>query len=183
MKSNNIKTKIIVDVESDGSIIGHNSMVCFGAVVCDANGKFDKTFYGQTAPISPYYKESALAISGFTRDEHEKFPHAEKTMAEFSEWVDSVKNNKRPIFISDNNGYDFAWINYYMLKYNGLNQFGWSSRNLHDMFIGYMNDPYYKWRKKHRKTKHDHNPVNDAMGNAEALLWLVNNGFNLKLSE
>lgn len=177
------KVKIVVDVESDGPLIGHNSMVCFGAVVCDADGKFDETFYGQTSPISHNYNEQSLAISGFSRKEHEQFSSPEKTMKEFSLWVDSVKQNKRPIFVSDNNGYDFAWMNYYMLKYAGINQFGWSSRNLHDMFIGYMNDPYYKWRKKHRKTKHTHDPVDDAKGNAEALLWLVNDGFNMSLSQ
>ena len=179
----NTKVKIVVDVESDGHIIGDHSMVCFGAVVCDKNGKFDRTFYGQTSPISNSYNPNALSISGFSREEHLNFPHPSTTMLEFSDWIDSVKDNKRPIFISDNNGYDFAWINYYMLKYTGQNQFGWSSRNLHDMFIGYKNNVYYKWRKKHRKTKHTHNPVDDAKGNAEALLWLVNDGFNLPLSE
>ena len=34
---------IVVDVESDGGIIGENSMVCFGAVIVDK--KLDKTFY------------------------------------------------------------------------------------------------------------------------------------------
>lgn len=29
-----------------------------------------------------------------------------------------------------------------------------------------------EWKKLLRKTKHDHNPVNDAKGNAEALLTM-----------
>ena len=43
---------IIVDVESDGQIIGEHSMVCFGAVKLDQHKKLDKTFYGKTKPIS-----------------------------------------------------------------------------------------------------------------------------------
>lgn len=35
--------------------------------------------------------------------------------------------------------------------------------------------------KKHRKTKHTHHPVDDAKGNAEALLFLISKGFKLKL--
>ena len=37
-----------------------------------------------------------------------------------------------------------------------------------------------KW-KKHRKTKHNHNPLNDAIGNAEALLYLKSIGFKINL--
>lgn len=33
---------IVVDVESDGPLLGHHSMVCFGAVIVDS--KLDKTF-------------------------------------------------------------------------------------------------------------------------------------------
>lgn len=46
--------------------------------------------------------------------------------------------------------------------------------------LGIYTVPFYKW-KSLRKTKHDHNPVNDALGNAEALLELVNQGFKLKI--
>lgn len=62
----------VVDVESDGQVIGKNSMVCFGVV--KLTPELDTTFYGQTKPISDEYNESALAVSGFSREEHEKFP-------------------------------------------------------------------------------------------------------------
>lgn len=47
------------------------------------------------------------------------------------------------------------------------------------MFAGYMNNPKYAW-KKHRITSHTDNPVDDAKGNAEALIWLKNAGFKIK---
>ena len=37
-------------------------------------------------------------------------------------------------------------------------------------------------RLKHRKTKHTHHPVDDAMGNAEALLYLKSQGFQIELT-
>ena len=40
----------VVDVEADGPIPAEFSMVCFGAVLFD--GPLDKSFYGQTRPIS-----------------------------------------------------------------------------------------------------------------------------------
>lgn len=170
---------IVVDVESDGGLLGEHSMVCFGAVLVDKEGKLDKTFYGQTAPISEKYNPDALAVSGFTRAEHEKFDNPALVFQNFHAWV--VENCKgTPILISDNNGYDASWINYYFLKYRNVNPFGWSSRRIGDLFCGFFNDARYQW-KKHRKTRHTHHPVDDAKGNAEAFLYLVSKGFNIKL--
>lgn len=170
---------IVVDVESDGKLLGTNSIVCFGAVLIDKDLKLDKTFYGQTAPIfGGVFDPEALAISGFTREEHEKFPNPALAFQDFHAWI--IENSKgSPILISDNNGYDASWINWYFHTYRNTNPFGWSSRRIGDMFAGYMNDPYYKW-KKHRGTVHDHNPVNDAKGNAEALIWLQKQGYKIK---
>ncbi|MCB1711175.1 MAG: hypothetical protein KDH96_01455 [Candidatus Riesia sp.] len=169
----------IVDVESDGAILGRNSMVCFGAVLLDKEGNLDKTFYGQTAPISKEFDPEALAVSGFSREEHELFEDPKLVMTGFADWIE-LNTKGRAVLVSDNNGYDASWINWYFHTYYGDNPFGWSSRRIGDMFAGFMNDPFYKW-KKHRGTVHDHNPVNDAKGNAEALLWLVDQGFKLNL--
>lgn len=175
---------IVVDVESDGPIIGYNSMVCFGAVVLDK--KLDKTFYGQMKPIELIggsgikgrFQPDALAVSGFSREEHMKFPEPKDTMEAFSKWIYSLGD--RVTLLSDNNGYDASWINYYFHRYHGSNPFGWTSRRIGDLFCGYFNDPKYQW-KKHRKTKHTHHPVDDAKGNAEAMLWLIDQGFKLKV--
>lgn len=168
---------IVVDVESDGPVQGIHSMVCFGAVIVEPS--LSKTFYGKVKPISIKYDMEALKISGFTREEHEKFDEPVVVMSNFAQWIkeNSVKTS---ILISDNNGYDAAWINYYFHKYYGKNPFGWSSRRIGDLFCGFYNDMYYKW-KKHRVTKHDHNPVNDAIGNAEALLYLQSQGLKINL--
>ena len=53
----------IIDVESDGPILGVNSLVCFGAVRLD--NELQTTYYGQTCPIGESYNEEALAIRGF----------------------------------------------------------------------------------------------------------------------
>ena len=115
--------------------------------------------------------ESALAISGFSREEHLKFDDPVVVMKEFAKWL-AINSNGQPILISDNNGYDSSWINYYFHKYYGSNPFGWSSRRIGDLFCGAEYDLRYRW-KKHRISKHTHNPVDDAMGNAEALLYLL----------
>lgn len=173
-------TLISVDVESDGPIQGIHSMVSFGAVVVDDN--LDQTFYGEVKPISDQYVPDALVISGFSREEHEQFGEPVDVMWEFKDWLDGLKG--KPQFIADNPGYDFAWINYYFLRFVGTNPFGWSSRRIGDLFCGFNNNFYNRW-KKHRKYKfgfkHNHNALDDAKANAAALLFLRDSGFNLKV--
>jgi hypothetical protein len=170
-------TIVVTDVESDGPVIGENSMVCFGAVILGEDGNMDKTFYGQTAPVSGVYDPEALAISGFTRQQHLGFEDPQAVMDRFEAWL---KENcpKKPVLVSDNNGYDASWINYYFHSFTGDNPFGWSSRRIGDMFCGFFKKGNYRW-KKHRKTSHTHHPVDDAKGNAEALWWLIQQGFDL----
>jgi len=166
---------IVVDVESDGPIPYEYSMICFGAVVFDEN--LNKTFYGQTKPISKNYQPDTLKISGFSREQHEKFDNPYDVMVRFSYWIKENSKNK-PVFISDNPCYDWQWINYYFHYFIGENPFGYSGRRIGDLFCGIKLDMRSSW--KHlRKTIHDHNPVNDAIGNAEALLEMKKMGLKI----
>jgi len=168
---------VVVDVEADGPYPLDYSMVCFGAVIVDE--KLDKTFYGETAPVSKLWIPEALAISGITREQHEAFPEPGEAMHAFDAWLrTNVKG--QPIFISDNPAFDWQFINTYFHKYAHGNPFGFSAQRIGDKFQGFYNDMYYKW-KKHRKTAHTHNPVDDAKGNAEALLYLKSQGFKLEI--
>ncbi|MFC0778977.1 exonuclease domain-containing protein [Flavobacterium sp. HJSW_4] len=161
---------IVVDIESDGPIPGDYSMISFGAVI--VNDKLDKTFYGQLKPISNQFDPQALAISGFDRETTLEFDDPKTVMLNFEEWI--KENSKgRPIFISDNNGFDWMFICWYFHHFLNRNPFGYSSRRIGDLYCGLVNDTFAQW--KHlRKTEHTHNPVDDAMGNAEVLLHMKN---------
>lgn len=91
---------VVIDVESDGPLLGVNSMVCFGAVILD--DKLDKTFYGQTSPISDKYNKEALSISGFSREEHERFQNPQPTFLQFREWLRVNNCLKSPILTKGN---------------------------------------------------------------------------------
>lgn len=161
----------VVDVESDGPIPVDYSMVSFGAVRVDKD--LQTTFYGRTRPTSDKWDPKALAISGHTREEHLKFDDPSVVMHQFLEWVNRNSDNGRAIFVSDNNGYDWSWINWYFHHFVGKNPFGHSSRRIGDMYSGYVrNLRDTKGWKSLRKTKHTHHPVDDALGVAEALLKL-----------
>jgi len=158
-----------VDVESDGPVPGPYSLVCIGAVLIKDG--LTETFYGDFKPISDKYNPEALAISGFSREEHLKFADPAKTIKAFGEWIQKVNYpGTKPVFMTDNLAYDWQWINYYFHVYTGSNPFGYSGRRIGDIYAGLVKNVKQPWKKELRKTLHDHNPVNDAKGNAEAVI-------------
>ena len=168
-------TFVSVDVEADGPIPGDYSMISFGAVIVDED--MGKTFYGQLAPISKKWDPEALAVSGHTREECFEFRDPVVVMQNFETWLEQIK---RPMFIADNNGFDWQFINWYFHHFLGRNPFGFSSTNLNSIWKGMQKDCFSSF--KHlRKTKHSHHPVDDARGNAEALLAMQEMG--LKFSK
>ncbi|MFO7937659.1 MAG: hypothetical protein R6V06_08665 [Kiritimatiellia bacterium] len=98
----------------------------------------------------------------------------------FAEWIKEVSDG-RPIFISDNPAFDWQWINYYFHEFLGRNPFGHSARRIGDLYCGMVKDARKNrdWKRKYRKTKHTHNPVDDATGNAEALLAMKELGLKI----
>lgn len=161
---------IMVDIESDGPIPGDYSMISFGAVIVDT--KLDRTFYGKLKPISEKWIPEALAVSGFNREQTLEFDEPKIVMENFRVWL-SKESNGQPLFFSDNNGFDWQFINWYFHHFIGNNPFGFSSTNLGSLYKGMVGDMFQNF--KHlRKTKHTHNPVDDALGNAEALVHMKN---------
>ena len=166
----------MVDVESDGPIPADYSMICFGAVLVKPS--LDQTFYGKLRPISDRWLPDALAVSGFSREEVLQFDPPEKVMTDFRDWL-KTNVDSRPMFVSDNNGFDWHFINWYFHHFLGENPFGFSSINLGSLYKGAVRDMFQNF--KHlRVTPHTHNPLDDAKGNAEAMLTIIRE-FGLKI--
>lgn len=150
---------IFVDVEARGTSPVNGTMTEFGAV----HEKTLKTFHGVLFLGSPDPENPAIPIvEGRVNDD--------KDIAQyFIAWLNEVGGKERPVFISDNVAYDWQWIAGMFDKAGLPNPFGHSGRRISDFWAG-LNHNFgetQSW-KRFRKTKHDHNPVNDAMGNVEA---------------
>lgn len=168
----------MVDVEADGPIPGDYSMISFGAVKVEHG--LQTTFYGKLKPISDKWIPEALAVSGFSREDTLKFDDPAQIMLDFRDWLKyTASANEKAMFIADNNGFDWQFINWYFYHFIGENPFGFSSTNLGSLYKGIVKD--FRRNFKHlRKTKHTHNPVDDAVGNAEALLAIIDK-YGLKM--
>jgi len=137
-------TLVFIDCEASGPCIGMGELTEFGAVIY----KTKKTFYGDMRMKTLFGKML--------------------TMRYFLDWIQE-NCDSRPVFVSDNPAFDWQWINYWFHHTLGMNPFGWSARRIGDYYAG-LKDNFQRstdW-KRLRVTKHDHHPVNDAMGNVEA---------------
>ena len=158
---------VMVDIEADGPIPGDYSMISFGAVVVEPG--LGRVFSAQLRPISERFAPRALAVSGFSREQTLRFEEPAPVMTRFAAWVQGLGG--RPIFIADNNGFDWMFVCWYFWHFLGSNPFGHSSQNLGSFYKGLVNDASRSF--KHlRRTAHTHYPVDDARGNAEALLHM-----------
>lgn len=150
---------IFVDVEAFGGCPAVGKMTEFGAV----DYKTRKTFHGVLAEGRPSKENPAIPeLTGKVFDEKSVF-------LAFHAWLIMVSDGSRPIFVSDNPAFDWQWINDGFWRNLGHNPFGHSARRISDFYAGLMRDFRHtqNW-KRWRRTPHDHNPVNDAMGNVEA---------------
>lgn len=167
----------MVDIEADGPIPGDYSMIAVGAVKVEDG--LSQSFLAYLKPISEQWSPPALAISGFSREETLNFSGPEQVMTDFEDWLHQ-HNKGQMVFISDNNGFDWMFVCWYFHHFLGRNPFGHSSQNLGSLYKGMVKDSFQSF--KHlRQTAHTHNPLDDARGNAEALLALKTQGLKLSL--
>lgn len=154
---------IFVDCESDGPCLGHGELTECGAVEFKSRSTFHRVLWeANPDPANPAVPlrtgKPFDALDVFTR---------------FDEWLTQFPG--RPVFVSDNPAFDWQWINCGFWQALNRNPFGFSARRIGDFYAGLKNDFFVRqdW-KRLRKTRHDHNPVNDAMGNVEAFDQLLN---------
>jgi hypothetical protein len=159
----NLKNLIFVDCEARGTSPVNGTMTEFAA------GHYGSgiLFHGRIFEGTPDPENPAVPLVG-------KRVKDDLTVAmEFTAWIQAVCDG-RPVMVSDNPAYDFMWIAG-LLDVAGLkNPLGHSARRISDFWAG-LNQEWgntQSW-KKMRKTKHDHNPVHDVMGNMEAFARII----------
>jgi hypothetical protein len=139
-------------------------MTEFGAVHVATLG----SFHGQLFEGSPDPESPEIAVVG-------KPLASPLTVAQaFAAWLKQICQGEEAVFVSDNPAYDFQWISAMFDIAELPNPFGYSGRRISDFWAGlHGNWSETQGWKRLRRTRHDHNPVNDAMGNAEALRVLL----------
>ena len=166
---------IIVDCEAIGPCPRLGELTEFGAVDFDVYRRTRKwvTFHGKLADTM---SDPDAPVSEMKRVITKRY-EGKSVFMEFEAWLSyrrDVQKSTRSIFVSDNPAWDFQWIHDGFHVFIGLDPFGHSGRRIGDFYAGLKRNfsKTQEW-KSLRKTLHDHHPVHDAMGNAEALATLL----------
>ena len=171
------KNHFVLDVESDGPHPVSYNMISFGLVNISDNSN---SFLGEVSPIYDNAGiEEARDISGVSFKSQKLFRSYDAVMLECSIWTHNITGGNRPVIWSDNPAFDWQFFNAYIHMSLGENPFGHSARRIGDLYSGLTNDirNASKW-KKFRKTKHTHNPIDDAKGNTEAIRQFMTRDLN-----
>lgn len=185
-----------MDVEASGPCPMHGDMISFAAIVIEKGLK--RTFdSGNMRPECNKFSEGAYKSIGMTREEHLAAPYSikERILA-FKDWLDPILdqehermisnaaargqsanvNKPRGVMVSDNPGFAFQWMNFELFNVLDFPYLGHSARRIGDAWAGLRKrqGETMGW-KKFRVAPHDHTPLNDAMGNAEAWLHIWEN--------
>lgn len=171
----------MIDVESLGPCPGLYPMTEFASVAYHRGDEgWPVRFYGKFVFLDAegrdpgaqrfYEGEQQPRVSKVSKEEVSIIDTPRMVMLAFDQWVKDTncEGKGRPMFISDNNGFDFQFINYYLWQYVGSNVFGHSSANLGSLYKGAVKD-CFKTFKHLRETQHTHHPLDDCLGNIEAM--------------
>ncbi len=152
-----MSTLFFVDVEAYGAVPALGKMTEFGIVTYPARQKH----HGIVEICLPDPNNPAIPLPGRRLDEL-------KVAKEAETWLNAQAQGRK-VMVSDNPAYDFMWMADFFWRNLDYNPFGHSARRIADFYAGLCHDwdKSQKW-KQLRVTAHDHNPVNDALGNVEA---------------
>jgi DNA polymerase III alpha subunit (gram-positive type) len=163
----------VIDVEADGPAPPVFSMIEIGVVKIVETGPLP-SFGRAIAPQTDNFVPEALKSIGVTREESiSRGKSPKEALQELEAWLEEIAPGRRNLW-SDNPAFDCMWINSYTVQHLGKTLFGHSARRIGDLYCGLSRDlnANKKW-KRLRKAPHDHTAVNDALGNAEALIAVL----------
>ena len=174
---------ISVDIEADGPIPGPYSMLSLGAAVAgrqDENGYSaadpeERTFYRELRPISDDFVPEALAVSGLDREAlRTRGADPARAMAEFSAWVESVREGAQAVMVGYPALYDWTFLYWYLVRFTGKSPFGHSRcMDMKTLFAAKAGVPLGSVGKHSipvhllSKRRHTHHALDDAIEQAE----------------
>ena len=121
-----------VDIETDGPIPGHYSLLSFAIVPAGSlrDGRFVRpprrgdSLYVELRPISDKFDPEALAVNGLDRDRlaREGLNPAE-AMKKASEWIMAQSGEGVPVLVAYPLSFDWSWLYWYFIFFTGASPF------------------------------------------------------------
>jgi hypothetical protein len=169
------------DIESDGPIPGHNSMLSFGTVAFSESGEELGTFT-RNLELLPGAVQNPSTMAWWAKSEQtaawkacrENLVSPEQAMLDYVSWVKTFKGE--PVFVAYPAGFDFNFMFWYMIRFAGENPFSFSALDIKSYVMAVLKKPYRKTVKKNMpkswfsSAPHTHVAIDDAR--EQGLLFL-----------
>lgn len=186
--SKNEKDEIFfsLDVEADGPIPLHNSMLSFACVALRATGEVVGTFERNLKPV-PGAVQDPKTMTEFWAKEPEAWAYctsntvdAEVGMKDFVAWVKSMPEGERvPVCFPA--GFDFTYMYVYLMKFAGESPFSFSCIDM-KTYVSAVTKTNFRGcsKKSWPKTwfdpmlKHTHRAIDDALEQGMSFLLMRN---------
>lgn len=174
---------ISVDVETSGPIPGEYSLLSVGACVV---GEPTRNFYVELAPLNENFTEEAMTTCDVSLAElRHRGTEPQAAMEQFARWVVETASGGWAIFVGFNAPFDWSFVNYYFIKFCGLegNPFGHSALDIKSYYMGAYRTSWADTSMKrlppevHAPDKPlAHNALEDAMQQAEIFGKILGRG-------
>ena len=165
---------VSTDIEADGPAPGLNSMLSLGSAAYALDGELLDTFSInlETLPgasahpkTEEWWKQFPEAWEMARRDAR---PPAE-AMAAYLEWLKGLDG--RPVFVAWPVGFDFPFVNYYLMRFTGEAPFGFTALDIKTYAMALTSRSSYHRTTKDRLPdrwfepglKHNHVALDDAL--------------------
>lgn len=170
-KKNKQDIYVSFDIEADGPIPGLNSMLSLGAVAFTADGEEISSWEGNFAPL-PGASENADTMKWWEGQPeaweacHTNVRSPEVASMSLFHWATGIEGNRTAVAYPL--GFDWPFLQYYMVKYAPHNPFGLSGLDIKSYASAVLKTPFKKTIKKYfpsewfPDTKHTHVAVEDA---------------------
>ncbi|WP_215409444.1 exonuclease domain-containing protein [Janthinobacterium sp. JC611] len=163
---------ISIDIETAGPIVGEHSLLTIGACLAYTP---EVEFSVMLKPTTDQAVKEALEVSGLSLEQARKDGlEPTEAMAAFAAWVaKNLPEDSIPVFVGLNAPFDWAFVNYYFLKYLGENPFGFTALDIKALFMGATGCSWHDTKSSsidkrvHPTLKGDHDALHDARYQAE----------------
>lgn len=165
---------VSTDVEADGPVPGLYSMLSLGSAAYATDGELLDTFSvnldtlpgaGVDTDTAAWWRERPRAWELARRNAQPP----ETAMTAYRDWLASLDG--RPVFVAWPAGFDFAFVNYYLLRYTGEAPFGHAALDIKTYAMAVNRASSYHRTTRERLPErwfepgvsHDHVALDDAL--------------------